>query len=77
MVEGFLVRTVTEVVAESCIEFLMVGFCVGIDLHGNFFEGFELGGRISITEGVIGDDGESFFQESLEFGVHEGENFKF
>lgn len=35
-----------------------------------------MGGGIEIAEGVIGDDGESKFQESLEFVVHEGRNFK-
>ena len=65
-----MVGTVTEVVAESCIEFLMVVFRVGFDLFGCLFEGFEMGSGIVIAEGMIGDDGEALFQEGLEFGVH-------
>ena len=39
----------------------MVGFCVGIDLFGDLFKGFELGGGLAIAEGVVGDDGEAKF----------------
>lgn len=62
MVEGFLIRRVTEVVAESCIEFLEVRSYVGFDMFGNLFEGFELGCGVAIAEGVVGDDGEALFQ---------------
>lgn len=61
MVEGFLVGTITEIVAESCIEFTMMGFCVGIDLLGCGFQSFEVRLRIAIAEGVIRDDGEAGF----------------
>jgi hypothetical protein len=77
MVEGFLVRTVAQVVAEPCIEFLMVSFCVGIDLIGCGFQCFKMCRRVAITEGVIRDDGEAFFQEVFEIEIHEGGNFKF
>jgi len=77
MVEGFLVGTVTEVVAESCIEFLVVVFRVGFDLFGCLFEGLKMGSGIVIAEGVIGDDGEALLEECLEFGMHQVGNFKF
>ncbi len=70
MVEGFLVGTITEIVAESCIEFLKMGFRIGIDLLGCGFQRFEVRRWVAITEGVVRDDGEAGFQKGLEFGVH-------
>lgn len=56
----------------------MVGFCVGIDLFRCSFQCFKMRLWIAITEGMVRDDGEAGFKESLEFGVHEVEisNFK-
>ena len=77
MVEGFLVGSITEIVAESCIEFLKMGFCIGIDLLGCGFQDFEVGCRVPIAEGVIGDDGKTLSEKGLKLGMHTVGNFKF
>ena len=77
MVEGFLVRTITQVMPESCIELLVMGFCIGIDLPGCGFQSVQMSLRIAITKGMIRDDRKAGFQEVLKFGVHLPGNFKF
>jgi hypothetical protein len=75
VVEGFLVGGLGQVVAELGVELVAVGGGVGLDGFGNFLQGGEVGGGITVAERMVGDDAEALLKEGLEFWVH-GKNVK-
>jgi hypothetical protein len=56
MVEGFLVGTVAEIMAEFRIKLSRIFTRVSLDLLGYLFQGGEMSRGVSISEGMVGDD---------------------